>query len=73
MVNGVSPPPCLLEPAPSPSLSQRIAETISLLARLQSLSSSGLLTVAMNLDIIADYLDEKADRDERAVSEDPLA
>jgi hypothetical protein len=66
MVIGACPPSCQLEPAPSPSLSQRIAETISLLARLRSLSPSELLTLAINLDIIADSLDEKADRDERA-------
>jgi hypothetical protein len=63
MVDCACPPRCHTRPAPS--VSSHIVETLDLLARFQSLSSDELLTLAMNLDSIANHLDAMADRNER--------
>jgi hypothetical protein len=63
MVDCACPPRCHTQPAPS--LSDRIVDTMDLLSRYHILSSDEFLTLSMNLNTIASYLDETADRQER--------
>jgi hypothetical protein len=68
MVDCACPPTCDAEPAACSSLPERIAQAISLLSRFGSLTSSELLTLAMNLDSIANHLDALAGRKERGAA-----
>jgi hypothetical protein len=61
---------CPVEPLSLPSLDERIAETQRLLARFYDLSPAELDTLTTNFDIIADALDDMAERKERGDGKD---